>query len=143
MTVKTEEETALKIESVNIEVSAPSTSLPSTSNLDKIFDDDSDSDVQLTGVFAPPSLEEQVNSELTKYKTMGKISMKNDPLEFWRLYRGSLPHLSEVALKYLCVQASSVPSERVFSTAGDTVTAERSRLDPSKVDMVIFLKKNA
>lgn len=70
------------------------------------------------------------------------VSINNNPLEFWKLYENSLPHLSEMASKYLCVQSSSVPSERVFSTAGDTVTAERSRLDPTKVDMVIFLKKN-
>ncbi len=69
------------------------------------------------------------------------VSINNNPLEFWKLYENSLPHLSEMASKYLCVQSSSVPSERVFSTAGDTVTAERSRLDPTKVDMVIFLKK--
>ena len=40
---------------------------------------------------------------------------------------------------YLCVQASLVASERVFSTAGDIVTATRSCLDPQHVDHLIFL----
>ncbi|KAG7278419.1 hypothetical protein CRUP_026970 [Coryphaenoides rupestris] len=34
------------------------------------------------------------------------------------------------------------PSERVFSTAGDIVTAKRSTLSPDNVDILIFLKKN-
>ena len=40
------------------------------------------------------------------------------------------PMLSRMATKYLCVQGSSVPSERVFSSAGDILRCERARLDP-------------
>lgn len=42
----------------------------------------------------------------------------------------------------MCSQASSTPSERVFSTAGDTISQERSRILPEKADMLIFLQKN-
>ena len=35
-----------------------------------------------------------------------------------------------------------MPSERVFSTAGDIVTAERAKIDPEMVDSMIFLTKN-
>ena len=34
-----------------------------------------------------------------------------------------------------------MPSERVFSTAGDIVTAQRSALNAENVDKLIFLKK--
>ncbi|KAK5933433.1 hypothetical protein CgunFtcFv8_013916 [Champsocephalus gunnari] len=40
------------------------------------------------------------------------------------------------------VMASSTPSERVFSTAGDTICPERSRILPEKADMLICLNKN-
>ncbi len=40
------------------------------------------------------------------------------------------------------VQGTSVPSERVFSMAGDIVTASRSRLLAENVDKLIFLQKN-
>ncbi len=50
--------------------------------------------------------------------------------------------LASLAKMYLCVQASSTPSEQVFSTAGDTVSEERPQLLPERVDMLILLKKN-
>ncbi len=56
--------------------------------------------------------------------------------------RSKYPLLSPLAKAYLSIPATSVPSERVFSTAGDIVTAQRSQLLPEIVDMLIFLKKN-
>jgi len=52
------------------------------------------------------------------------------------------PLLSKVAKKYLAVQATSVASERVFSTAGDVVTSQRACLSGEHVDTLIFLKMN-
>ena len=40
-------------------------------------------------------------------------------------------------------QSTSVASERVFSTSGDILSAERSCLDEDALDAMIFLKKNA
>ena len=37
---------------------------------------------------------------------------------------------------------TSVPSERVFSTAGDILTAQRASLSPKHLDTLLFLKKN-
>ena len=50
--------------------------------------------------------------------------------------------LSKFAKKYLCVPATSVASERVFSSAGDIVSAQRSCLHSDHVDKLLFLKKN-
>ncbi|KAF3858797.1 hypothetical protein F7725_011998 [Dissostichus mawsoni] len=77
------------------------------------------------------SIQDQVEKELHMYKAMG-----------WWNMRTTYPCLSDMAFSYLCVQASSTPSERVFSTAGDTICAERSRILPEKADMLVFLKKN-
>ncbi|CAI6353002.1 unnamed protein product [Macrosiphum euphorbiae] len=42
----------------------------------------------------------------------------------------------------LCVPATSVPSERVFSKAGQVLTQRRSRLTTSKVEKLIFVQAN-
>ena len=80
--------------------------------------------------------------ELKKNRELPPISRSEDPLKLWKNNSENLPLLADFALKYLVVQCSSVASERVFSTAGDIVTAERSCLDPEHVNMLLYLQKN-
>ena len=63
------------------------------------------------------------------------------PLAWWREHGYKFSRLSRLAHMYLAVPASSVPSERAFSTAGLTVTKLRASLDPSTADKLIFLNK--
>ena len=67
---------------------------------------------------------------------------EEDPLLWWKKYKVNYPRLSEMARKYLCVQATSSPSERVFSTSGNIVTCERTCLLPNMVNMLVFLAEN-
>ncbi len=41
----------------------------------------------------------------------------------------------------LCIPATSVPSERVFSTVGDILSAQQACLKAKHVDMIVFPKK--
>lgn len=45
-----------------------------------------------------------------------------------------------MALDYLPVQATSVPSERAFSSSGETDTAKRNRIKPSLMEALQILK---
>ena len=63
-------------------------------------------------------------------------------LQWWKKNEFFFPNLSILAKRYLCVPASSVSSERVFSLAGELVNKKRSRLSPSNINMLIFLNKN-
>lgn len=85
---------------------------------------------------------QRVHQEIQLYRSLPPIPMAEDPVLWWWAKRDTLPLLAELSHSYLCVQASSTPSERVFSTAGDTISQERSRIMPDKADMLIFLQKN-
>lgn len=63
-------------------------------------------------------------------------------LEWWRRNHDRFPRLAELARKFMCVPATSVPSERVFSTSGSIVNKQRCSLKPENVDMLVFLNKN-
>lgn len=68
--------------------------------------------------------------------------MDGDPFDWWKVNESKFPSVAKLAQRYLCVPGTSVASERIFSTAGDIVNANRSRLAPENVDKLIFLQKN-
>ena len=88
------------------------------------------------------TIEVKVMKELNKYRQLPRISPSGDPLKFWKNHSDNLPLLADFVSKYLVVQGSSVASKRVFSTARDIVTAERSCFDPEHVNMLLYLQKN-
>jgi Leucine-rich repeat (LRR) protein len=47
--------------------------------------------------------------------------------------------LSELAIRYLFIPATSAPSERAFSSAGLTIAKEWSHLDPATANELVFL----
>ena len=108
--------------------------------LESLFDDDDDA-VAVVASDALLPLTEQVKREMTSYKNLDKLPMTSNPLEFWKNH-DDLPLLSRMAKTYFCVQATSVASERVFSTSGDIVSATRSCLTCEAVNSLVFLKKN-
>jgi hypothetical protein len=71
-----------------------------------------------------------------------EVDAKLSALQWWEKHSGFYQYMSILAKKYLCVPASSVPSERVFSLAGYLVSKKRARLSNFNVDMIIFLNKN-
>jgi hypothetical protein len=91
---------------------------------------------------------ERAHAELTLYRTEPMLPVQkedrsyNDPLSWWRLKAQQFPLLSELAIKYLCIPATSAPSERVFSTAGLTISNMRSRLDPMTANELVFLHES-
>lgn len=64
------------------------------------------------------------------------------PVAYWRRQKSAMPQLFDIALKYLCVPATSVPSERVFSKAGLIMSDRRSRIKSKMLNMMIFLNMN-
>ncbi|KAK5910468.1 hypothetical protein CesoFtcFv8_004300 [Champsocephalus esox] len=80
--------------------------------------------------------------ELSHYCDEKCIAPHLDPLDWWRVNETKYGRLAQLARSYLCVPATSVPSERVFSAAGLILNRLRSWLHPDHVDQLIFLNKN-
>jgi hypothetical protein len=76
---------------------------------------------------------------LTSYNREKPVARTTDPLVWWKTHYQSRKVLAEVALKFLCVPATSVPSERVFSKAGQLISERRNRLKGDNIDMLLFL----
>ena len=87
--------------------------------------------------------ESSVHREVQLYSTLPTLPDKTaDPLDWWRDNTQTFPSLARLVRKYLCVPATSVPSERAFSAAGNIVTAKRNSLKPGKVNDLCFLASN-
>lgn len=91
---------------------------------------------------AAMQLEQVLDAELSSYLLSPTLDSEENPLAWWRLHKVTYPRLSKLARRYLCIPATSSPSERLFSASGNVVTCQRSCLKPSKVDMLVFLCKN-
>ena len=81
--------------------------------------------------------DKDVETEVARY--MAEPQKRDDPLKWWKMNGHRFPHLQKLAKKFLCRPSTSVPSERLFSAAGLTVTKGRARLDPDTVDCLLFL----
>ena len=71
-----------------------------------------------------------------------KITEFVDVMDWWKLNKNSFPKLARLARRYLSIQATSVPSERLFSAAGQTISKRRSALSSDTADKLLFLNKN-
>ena len=97
-----------------------------------------DEDKQCT----PLTHEQQIDNKIPSYLDFPIAEIETSPLVWWKVEYRRFPTLSQLAKKYLCIPATSVPSERVFSSGGHIVSSLRARLHPKNVNKLIFLSQN-
>ena len=83
-----------------------------------------------------------IELELNMYLQTPDLDAEKDPLVWWSQHEINFPLVAKLAKKYLCIPATSSPSERVFSASGNIVTCKRSCLKPERVDQLVFLSLN-
>ncbi|KAK1931613.1 Zinc finger BED domain-containing protein 4 [Phytophthora citrophthora] len=64
------------------------------------------------------------------------------PLSWWKTHHFNFPIIATLVRKLLGCVASSVPSERAFSTTGNTITKRRGALKADTVRDIIFMAQN-
>lgn len=84
-----------------------------------------------------------IDLEMNKYLALPKLDRKACPIKWWNT-EGSkqFNYLFQAAKPYLCMPATSVPSERIFSTAGNVVSKRRNRLSKQSVNTLVTLQTN-
>ena len=91
--------------------------------------DDSDDEAETCGV----------EGELRNYLKERKLKIDGDPFEWWRNRREEYPVMSKLARKYLAVQGTSTPAERVMSRLGTVLTKRRQSLTGEIFSKMMFL----
>ncbi|KAL8248797.1 hypothetical protein R6Q59_005665, partial [Mikania micrantha] len=118
-----------------------------------------DAVVDFVGVLFPKDYEKQkeiLSVELPIYKRkQGKfdrpIALKGcevnddtfDPANWWETYGNSTPNLKRIAMRILSLTTSSSGCERNWSTFEGVHTKKRNRLDPTKLNDLVFVQFNA
>ncbi len=69
------------------------------------------------------SVTKTIDDEVHKYWISAKAKEDMKPLDQWKIYSTEYPYpnLSKLAVNYLCIQASSVPCEQLFSITGQVL----------------------
>ncbi len=81
--------------------------------------------------------------EVVKYLNTATIDRDKNPLDWWNTVgKNHYPTIYLVARKYLIVPVTSVPSECVFSAAGNIITSKRASLADDMATTLIFLREN-
>lgn len=89
-----------------------------------------------------PNEQSTTSNEVDMYVSESVIPKNMCPLQWWKNNENKYPRLTKYAKRYLCVPATSVPSERSFSNAGNIVNAKRACLKSDNVKKLCFLSVN-
>jgi len=84
-----------------------------------------------------------ISAELDQFLSEPFISRQDDRASLYKMNMHRFPQLSPLAQKFLAPPPTSVLSERLFSTAGDTISDHRCCLLPENAETLIFLKFNS
>ena len=126
-------------ETTNIEITRPTKKVKGLGAVLDHIADDIPSLVKASSSLSPT---ERINKEVNDYYDEAVMPTDTDVLQWWKLRQSRYPTLANLAKYYLCVCATSVPSERIFSKSGYICNKHRNRLLPENVNILTFLSAN-
>lgn len=86
--------------------------------------------------------DDDLTKQFENYIAEPQLRFTLDPKEWWKTRFSKCPVIGDLAKKYLTIPATSVSSERCFSTAGNIVTRKRASLSPENVNLVFYTRIN-
>ncbi|TKR87925.1 hypothetical protein L596_012251 [Steinernema carpocapsae] len=98
---------------------------------------------QYRGIFAIQNIAYRNFCDILRYLYLSEPAQPPaDPVLYWAdtVRIAAYPVLSQLAKKYLSAPATSVESERLFSTAALTLTDFRRSMTPENLEKLLFLK---
>lgn len=113
----------------------------STSRLWDLFSEACDEPVR-TVSDTTTHVDDAVDAMLELYLAGPLLPREEDMYSWWNLHRFQYPYLAQLARRYLSAPASSVPSEQLFSAAGQIFSDRRGTLCAEKGEMLLLLKYN-
>lgn len=101
-------------------------------------------------ITCPPQEEDSLETEISHYHARAEcaffsnpiLGTVTDPCLWWKEHQIRYPRLARFARRYLCISATSVPSESTFSKSGWIVNKRRTLLSHKNVSNLTFLSAN-
>ena len=109
---------------------------PQTPSIWRLFDERASGDTSKRNPTADAIM------EIRSYLEEPHIHRTADPLSWWESKASIYPRLTSIMRRKLCIVATFVPSERIFSKTGQIVTERRNRISSSKLRHLVFLNAN-
>jgi len=79
-------------------------------------------------------------ADLARYRDEDLIPETDNPLTWWKVNSHCFPVLASFVKTVLCVPATSVPYERLFSSLGYIVNKTRAAVLPQNVTPLVCLR---
>ena len=81
--------------------------------------------------------------DIRNFFSLSCLDRSKDPFQWWKTEgKSRFPKLYKLAVRYLSIPATSVPSERIFSSAGEVISKKRNRISDENARMLICLHSN-
>ncbi|XP_056443189.1 zinc finger BED domain-containing protein 4-like [Gadus chalcogrammus] len=90
----------------------------------------------------PMTPEQTLRNEITLYLSMPSIDEAADPLQWWNYNQRQLPLLANVVKRFFCIPATSVPSERAFSTSREDAGSMQVPVFRAAASMISTLNRD-
>ena len=86
------------------------------------------------------SSDEEEDDEVDQYmKSKASKDKDLDILQWWSDHKNKYSTLAILSAYYLAISASSAPSERAFSAAGQTINEHHTNLNPETINSILIL----